>query len=246
MKNRSILSLTFFMCSILPEAQVRAQVDSARTNSITENAMALQFGIRNSFTLSTFQGASISLQQHTSATNAYRYGITLGGNFNNGTSSYSQIEADTLSTGSSSSSSSANSASIALDVQYLWYAPLRNEAFFYSGFGPHGQYNHSHSEQSLQYQPTDYVQAASNSSDANSWSLGISGLVGVEWFPARWLSLHADYEMVFQYRWLKTEMASSQTHSSPPYPYGTNSSSTLKQWELDNYGVNFGLSVYFQ
>ena len=48
----------------------QAQEQTVETSSLKPGAWALEFGISSNFTLVSFQGASISAQHHTSATNA--------------------------------------------------------------------------------------------------------------------------------------------------------------------------------
>jgi hypothetical protein len=214
-------------------------------NSLKEGAWALQFGIRNNFTLSAFQGATIAAQYHLSARTALRAGISLAGHIGDGTSLNTAFTADT-SSGSHSYNSSGNSATVGVTIQYLWYANPQERVQFYAGIGPSVSYNHSHSEQDETAGGQSFGSYSNSvTSNQNTWYVGATGVAGVEWFPARWFSLHVDYSEVISYTWSSTKSTDkrSATISSPPFAMDNTVSS--KGWTISDNGVNFGLSIYF-
>ncbi len=83
-------------------------------------------------------------------------------------------------------------------------------------------------------------------SNSIQWGTGAAGVLGIEWFASRWLSLHADYNESFQYRWGST--TSSEDDRSSTYsnyiPYHSNSAGSTKGWILNSSGVGFGLNIY--
>lgn len=236
MKHTLRVLFILISCSVVA-GQIFAQEDSTVANSLTNSAMALQFGIRNAFTLSTFQGGTIAMQYHLSPTSAFRGGITVSGSTGDRTTNSLMTQsADTIS--GNSGSRSQDATSVILDLQYLWYANPDNEMLLYLGTGPHVGYTHSRDDQTVQFvtQPSTYGSASNLST---LWSIGLSGVVGVEWFPQRRISLHAEYMSFLRYEWQKSEATSSQTGST------SKSSDTAKTWRVGYAGVNFGLSVYF-
>jgi hypothetical protein len=224
----------------------RAQDQSTEKNSLKQGAWALQFGIRPNFTLTSFQGATIAAQYHLSEANAVRAGISIGGNIGDATGLNTQLNADT-STSSVSNGNSTNSTNVGLTVQYIWYMNPGEVVHFYVGVGPSLSYDHRHSEQQIGYNPGFPYSTASTSTSTNTtWAAGATGVAGIEWFPAAWFALHADYSEAINYAW---SSATSEQRSSSSIPgsasYGSKSSGSNKGWGFSGQGVNFGLSVYF-
>ena len=71
--------------------------------------------------------------------------------------------------------------------------------------------------------------------DSRAWELGLIGSLGVEWFPARYIGLHAEYGLSFTYNNEK------DTRESPAGVQTDKSTS----WRFGGEGVLFGLSIYF-
>ena len=59
----------------------------------------------------------------------------------------------------------------------------------------------------------------------NTWSIGASGIVGVEYFPVKVFSLHAEYNVNLTYQQEKSEskVSTSSNESGASY-YGSNNS----------------------
>ena len=235
--------LTSGLCSI------QAQEQTLETNSLKPGAWALEFGISSNFTLVSFQGSSISAKYHTSTTSAWQAGITIYGNTENGSNLQMPVPGDTI-TSSNSSSNSYSSGNVSLRVQYIWYANSEGIIHFYTGAGPIVGYYHSQNDQQ------DILENGNSSSKmwsnritsttAKAWSFGASAMVGVEYFPAKVLSLHAEYVANLTYQDGKTEGKTSSTYNYGSVNYnGSNSSGGYHGWALGAAGVSFGLSVYF-
>ena len=79
-----------------------------------------------------------------------------------------------------------------LDLQYLRYANPDAAIQFLFGGGPFAGFdNRSHES---------FADGVSRTREENDrWEAGVSGLLGVEWFVARKLSLHAEYGFEFAY-----------------------------------------------
>ena len=197
----------------------------------------------------SFQGAAISARYHTSTTNAWQVGITVNGNTQNGSSLQLPVPGDT-STSGISTTNSTNSETISLKVQHLWYANSESIIHFYTGAGPIVGYTHSENGQQNindNSSPSHNMYTIGNTSGtANTWSIGASGIAGVEYFPAKVISLHAEYNVNLTYQ---QESSTSKTYSVNNYGganyYGSNNSGGYHGWTLGSGGVSFGLSVYF-
>ena len=227
----------------------QAQEQTTETNSLKPGAWALEFGITNNFTLSSFQGTTISAQYQCSATSAWRAGIGIIGNTQNSTGQQSPIPGDTI-TNSNSNNGSSSSEGISLKIQHLWYTNSEGITHFYAGVGPMVSYSHSHSNQQLMGSSNNLSNGTWNTditiNTSNTWSVGASALAGVEYFPVHVFSLHAEYGTSIAYQEQKTESA-SQSADNYGYPNSTglNISSSSHLWSLNNGTVSFGISVYF-
>lgn len=238
-----ILPLFVVLLAVCFPFEARSQ--SSDSTSLREGVWALQFGIAGSFTLTSFQGSTIGAKYQLSNENAIRGGITVIGYTDDGTgSSYGP------SSTTGNSSSSTKSATLSFVLQYLWYMNPNDPVHFYAGLGPSVSYGYNHASSNnyyLEYPDSQgYWIEGKYASGSTRWGIGGAGVVGVEWFACRWLSLHADYNESVQYQWSST--TSSQDESSATYPgfipNRTGNSSSDKGWTLNSSGVNFGLSVY--
>jgi hypothetical protein len=242
-------SVTIISLLILGLFSTQAQEQAAETNSLKPGIWALQFGISSNFTLSSFQGTTISAKYQTSTTNAWRAGITLYGNTSSDTRQQAPIQLDSFSR--SSSTNGANSSeNIVLRVQYLWYINSDGITHFYTGLGPRFGYNHLRSTEQNIYGygfSSSYIWTNETSTEtSNTWSLGASAVAGVEYFPSKMFSLHAEYNSYLIFEQQKTESTSQSTNNSNINYFGPGKTSgNSHQWMLSNGGVSFGLSVYF-
>jgi hypothetical protein len=251
-KNMTTLkSASLYLLALLISGfcSTQAQEQAVETNSLKPGVWALEFGIGSNFTLVSFQGASISAKYHTSATNAWQAGITVNGNAQNGSSLQLPVLGDTITSGNSSVNSN-NSENVSLKVQYLCYANSESIIHFYTGAGPIVGYSHSlTSQQSFNdnSSPSHNMWNIQNTSrTADTWSIGASGIVGAEYFPAKVFSLHAEYNVNLTYQQQKSEskMSTISNDGGANY-YGSNGSGGSHGWTLGSGGVSFGLNVYF-
>ena len=218
-----------------------SHAQSSDSASLKDGTWALDFGIAGNFTLTSFQGSTFGALYRISEKNAIRGGITINGSTNDGTTSNSGSIADT-SDGSAPGSNSTKSATVSFVVQYLWYMNPNSPVHFFTGLGPLVSYSYSKYSTDNPYlyslnnngSNQGYWVNDAYGSSSTQWGAGGSGVVGVEWFACRWLSLHADYSESIQYRWGSN--SSNQDWSSSTYPNyvssQTNSSGTSKGWTL--------------
>ena len=238
-----LISILFCIC-------LQAQDSSAERNSLKEGAWALQFGIGGNFTLTSFQGSTIAVKYQLSDRTAIRGGITIYGSNSNGNNSASGAVADS-SYGTLPGNSSTNGTNVSFVLQYLWYLNPSGPVHFYVGVGPSLAYSYSHSSSDnsyFEYQPGQNSFWEQNIYNSNShlWTVGGTGVAGVEWFASQWLSLRAEYSEGIQYQWRSTNSSSDYSYINLDYPlYRVSNSGTTKTWALNSSGVSFGLSVYW-
>lgn len=186
----------------------------ASTNSFGQDTLAnptgnynyaLQFGW-SQFTLRSFGNGLIAIRYNQNEFNSFRLAFGLGSKFD---SDNKYNDKDTTKT---------ESFIFRLLVQYLHYNQMKNNLAFYWGFGP---------TYDKRLNITFY-----NSN--NSWAIGISALIGVEWVFLENMSLNAEYGIQASY-----EKSYSSFNSA-------SNSSNSTSWNSSTYdSFHFGLSVYF-
>jgi len=245
-KNKAVLfilvpSLLYFSRQAVGQAK-----DSV---ALQQGSWALQFGIGSNFTLTSFQGATFGAKYQLSDENAIRGGITLNGNTNSGSSSYSGTVGDS-SAGTVPGNTSSKSVNVSFVLQYIWYMNPKGNVHLYAGVGPLVSYNHndnSYNSAGLSISnDKGYWVTAQYDTKNTQWGIGGAAVFGVEWFAFNWLSLHADYNENIQYQWRSSSSNRSEnsTLETSYYPYSNNSSSSTNGWALNSAGVSFGLSIY--
>jgi hypothetical protein len=243
-KKHFMVLVSASMLLLFAERTAYAQSPDAgaagKHNSLTDDAWALQFQVASNFTLSNFQGTAISLKRQLSPSHAVRLGIGGSLSLTDNTNLNSSTAYDTLnSTGSSSAD--ANSSTLQINLQYLWYPDPDADVNLFFGAGPLVAYSHSSSEGDLINTSTGSPSTRTvETSEANSTSLGISGLIGAEWFAFRSFSLHAEYGASARYSW-----SDNTTEESFGPTIRSSSVRKSKGWSSPASAVKFGVSVYF-
>ena len=176
-----------------------------------EHPWALEFGISSYLSLQSFQGSALSVSRYISRNEKIRLGISP--TFTSETRSSKYTPPDTL---SSSYSTTYSNGSVSGSVQYLFYESPEENVSLFLGVGP-----------------TTNISWTRNSDETprNTYSIGILGSCGVEWFASNRFSLHAEYGMGVRYTWNKY--------------VDTSHTSEYKIWEITTRSVLFGLSVSF-
>jgi len=211
-------------------------------NPLTEQSRALQFQISSNFTLSSFQGATLSYKHHLAPSQALRIGFDLS--LNDASSDWTQnaFNNDTLTISDNSKRDQAN-YTIRLNTQAIWYSESSLGISFFYGTGPFLSFSRLTQKEERVLSPVSFPQSKSTSEgSATTWSLGLTGLAGVEWFVSQSISLHAEYGVSLGYSWIRNESKTDlSTQGSRSATEGSANS-----WQLSGNGVRFGLSVYFQ
>ena len=175
---------------------------------LREGARALQFQVAQNFTLSSFQGSTLSYKSHRSALSAIRFGVSLSGSDTDSDIKHSDVRQDTVRVDQVGWSED-NGVSVALTGQMLRYRASASRVVPFIGFGPGASFSRSHYEYRLEQetpqpgaggeQSTQQVDRTSHQTKA--W---ISGAAGVEWLAGRQFSLHAEYGLRVGYQWRHT------------------------------------------
>ncbi len=223
-------------CAIILFPLVLSLHASAQPSSdafLTEHSKAIQFQVSNNFTLSSFQGSTLSYKQHLTPYFAVRAG--LGVSFNNSTTDQvdNGYSNDSL-VSFSKTGFDRSGVTLQLNTQAIWYTESSSEILFFYGTGPLVSYARSRQSQ----------ESVTSTSDQTStqWSAGLSVLAGVEWFASKSISLHAEYGISGSYSSTKYE----STSNVPTTRSRGSADATTTGWSISSNSVRLGLSIYFQ
>lgn len=241
--NRTLLCLLIVSLTIILLPELSAQTDDEKTepieNSLAADKWALMFQIDQYFTLTSFEGTMLSVKRHFSSSSALRFGFSATFGSGDASGNEQEIIADTGLSDEASSSSSTTSG-FTVNLQYLLYPNPGDDINLFLGAGPLIQLSHNSSESN---------QVLTNSGrhstyDRDTWYLGVSGAVGVEWFATRSLSFHGEYGAAVQY------ITSTRTQVDIQSGGSTGDSRTeftgdSHEWRYSSQAVKFGVSAYF-
>ena len=216
----------------------RGQEDTTRAdrrvNSLAKGAWALQFAITRNFTLSSFEGQTISLKKQVSNHRAYR----VSANINWGVSDDDVTE--TQDTTRRDTPTESDQAALGLVAHRISYFQSTGRLGVYWGAGPRVSYTHTWSK--TRTSPVNDSWSVREYT-TDTWVAGVSVILGVEWFATPSISLLAEYGSVLSYEWRKRV-------SREEWIYGVTRSVTRRVEEHDGgkfapEAVKFGLSVYW-
>ena len=227
------------LCTLLAASALAQESEEAhnnRNNSLTKGAWAFQFEIVGdlfNLDLRNLFGTTLALKKHTSNSSALRIGLGLGFNLSDQDRT-SEQDGDTV----IQSDYDRNNQSVNIVIQKIFYpAPTADVNFFY-GLGPLASFNHNKTTEERP-SPTRWT-----SSETYSWSVGVTGVLGVEWFPTRSISLLAEYGSDIQYEWQERKNKSLRTYPDDATVLSI-SEDKYKNFSLGTSSVKVGLSVYF-
>ena len=187
---------------------------------------ALQFQISENFTLSNFQGATISGKYQLGKRSAIRLGVSLYFDDSN-----MDREATFIDTLIVQSNAQTNSIGFTINSQYIAYMVSTNDIGFYLGSGP--EFSFANTDTEVDYSENDQDRNGNSSSDI--YSIGLSGIAGVEWSFYKNMSLSAEYGIKFYYSHRNEKYADEDKSDE-------RTSESLKI--TPNY-INFGITIYF-
>ncbi|MGE5621095.1 MAG: hypothetical protein ACM3U0_00845 [archaeon] len=218
-----------------------AQTKPQQIEDLTDSSRALQFQIGSNFSLSSFQGSVISYKHHFSRDKALRIGLSVyvDGTKSDGSSEMFTVDRDSLVTGSQNAAKRKEN-SIQLNTQFIWYLNPGEKLLIYGGAGPFLTYGYGKVNTENKSNDPFIKDKSLNEQKSSTWSPGVKGEIGVEWFAAQNISLLAEYGLMASYSWTETEITST-------YPlYVQKSNNKLEGWNVRNDTVKFGVTLYFQ
>lgn len=141
-------------------------------NSLEKGRFALQFQVGQDFFLRPFQGSVLSGKYNIFNRSSVRFGVSLENNFE---TDHKINNTDTT---------KQQYVSIILNVQFVRYLKDAEDVSLYLGGGTFYSRTFSKVTQGRRY---------------NGWSLGASGIIGVEWFFNHNMSLSCEYGILIFY-----------------------------------------------
>ncbi len=249
-----ILAVSLLGCiTLAPRAQAD---DGDPQHSLEAGRTALTFGLSSSSErLVSFDGSLITFKKQFSRRTALRLGLGLNVDLSDSDgdsrSEMTRIADDTVTTWDEDFQQRDNDAvGVDLDVVLIHYSGDDRPIHLYYGAGPMISYAYSRQQNRDEDVLEDYERVRVADSERTTWRLGVRCVLGVEWFAARWFSLHAEYRVRGNYYHSKLDLEQWQIseYTEPTErieEYLDNSSTTTKDWEIKNDGVVCGASFYF-
>jgi hypothetical protein len=208
--------ILFLNCFSIIHAQ---DTSSSIIKKYQEHPWTLEFGVSGNFTLTSFDGAVISMGKYISDHEKIRVGIHTAYSYRKTENESNFNSGDTLTVSNRQAISNANGSAM-ITLQYLIYETPYENIGVYFGIGP------------VIGIALSYPQA---NSTYKQYTVGLLGSFGAEWFLSNKISLHAEYGLSAMYRWYKSEATQSNSKSS--------TTNTLV--DISGESVLFGLSVHF-
>lgn len=145
--------------------------DSIKT-SLVKDKFALQFQLDGLY-FSDFQGNTLSCKYQISDISALRFGLGVSG------SKYIKYRYNNV------DRQQRENVNINVRIQYIRYIKTVDDISLYLGTGP--------------FYSRNFTIYNSSSYDGNDWTLGVNGIIGVEWFFKKNMSLSGEYGIAVGY-----------------------------------------------
>lgn len=222
--NKFIFSFLFvFMFFATSQTQIK-DTNEAK-NSLQKGKFALMFGVVD-LNLIAVDGAFISIKYHITDHISLRAGLF-------GKYSCKEYDHKTL---TSTAKNKENKQEFLTIVYFTYYPKPKADINAYFGLGPYYLWKRD-------YEKSTYSDPKYNSeSCSREWGLGVNGIIGVEWFVTKSISLFGDYS--FSIGTGKTEGYSYgyDDYYGNGYYYDTFNGTTNA---FNSNGVRLGIGVYF-
>ena len=179
--------LIFASVFVIPTTQ-------AKENSLKKGKWALQFEVNRNLDVRGFQGQTLSIKNHTADNRAYRLGITVALEVGDGETARFNRGYNTR-----PSHIDFNSRRFDVNLQKIFYTDITAPVNIFYGIGVATSLAHSRNEYVQIYTYDTITENNFQSSITDSWSAGVSGIFGAEWFFATNMSLLGEYSTVINY-----------------------------------------------
>jgi hypothetical protein len=207
-------------------------------HSLKDGSWALQFCIGENFSLSSFEGMNLSVKKHLKSHHALRFGIDFGGD------NIKLTDALDDDVQSLSAEATEKAHYLRLAAHYLFYPRSTKSIHVFFGTGPFFGLLMQNQESGAQDLDTDPSQEDRVSEmDLDSWMLGASFIIGVEWFVKKEISLTAEYGTSFSYAHSRIDRVAEGLVDQDIILQTT--SREVSHYKFEANQVKLGVSVYF-
>ena len=227
--------LTLFLI-VTQFAGFNTQVLQAKENSLKKGKWALQFEIDSNFELRSFQGSTLSIKKHTADNRAYRLGLSFQFEISDG-----DLARPPYGPGNSPGDKDLIQQSYRLDLQKIYYADNSDAINLFFGLGPTVQYYYLNDKRDIRNDDDSYVNYEHNKNSA--FYAGALGIIGVEWFVNKDISLLAEYGTSIRFETITRENLRQLIQTNTQY--NQYNSENTQGISVEPTNVKFGLSVYF-
>lgn len=204
-------------------SQTVTEVEKQPEDYDIQRGWALQFGIASDVTLTSFEGTALSIKRNFSEGSALRIGFSISGYSGASDVTHSFIETE-------NAENNYTDINLGVALHLIRYLQANSRVKCFYGIGPRFEYSHNNEE----------IESSDNESELSSVIIGMSAVLGGEWFVAKNLSISAEYGATIAYQHNK-ETRTTGVSSPDPLVY-----------EIDSDGftmfpndIKFGVSLYF-
>ena len=183
-------------------------LDSSKVVMPHAGSQALEFGYSGVLSLGSYMGNTIALKKHSSPLRATRYALNITSDGYDHTGirhefSYDPFPADsTIDSAAYDYTSKSSSQDFFLSIQWIKYHRPYGQLSLLYGAGPLFGINHSTRENAMDPRGRESTSNWQDDRDVTtSVYLGLTPVVGVEWFLHRNISFHAEYYSLLKVGW---------------------------------------------
>jgi len=232
----------------LPPSRAVCAEEGSAPDALAPGSWSVQFSVQPNFTLGTYSGSTLSLKKHLGNKSALRLGLSV--NTHHFADDGEGAISDTTVYLSQTSAFDGNAWSLGANALYLWYAHNAAPIHAYWGAGPSFSLIHGHDEndQKVLSSPQGgpvVTSTSSNDNKTDGWSVGLGGVLGVEWLASHRIGLFAEYGTSFGYTHAENNSIYTQTDAGSSVPRTLTSGHERDAWDFSGSGGNLGISVYF-
>lgn len=241
LRRISALALASAACLFFTAALAApSSAQDATVHKLPSPSWAVEFGIANA-SLSSFDGATISLRQQKSPHAAWRYGLSVSAS----TSRNDQDRTASQTTQTSTDLTKSSSSNFALSITRLTLPAPDAVVRPWFGVGLELGWSASKYERSTVYRDENGAFDGSQGyGDRNHGpSAALLGLFGLEWSASDRFAFHAQYGQAVRYRRLFSEYDEHQVYTGSRSDY--HREGPMNEWSTYGVSARAGVSVFW-
>lgn len=226
--------------AVLAALCLAAPAFAASGGPVRSPAWAFEFGLANA-TLTSFDGATLSLRRQMSPNAAWRLGLSLS--VNSSKSDFDRSASNTTQYSKEHNEDGASSAT--LSVARLWFPAPESVVRPWYGVGLDFGWGSDHYERTTTYyEPGGVVTSVqSYRNESRGPSFGASAMFGLEWNASERFAVHAQYGQSVSYRRRQTDYDEIQNYNGSESRY--HREGPTNDWSTSPNSARAGVSVFW-